>query len=47
MTVKSGEQVLSEIPMVAENAVPRLTFWDLFSRMLKQLLMAKQKERAA
>ena len=41
MTIKSGEQVLAQIPLVAEDAVERLRFGDLFIRMLKQIAMAK------
>ena len=41
MTVKAGENILAEIPMVAEHSVDRLTFWDLFVRVLKSISMAK------
>ena len=41
MTVKAGEQILAEIPMVAESSVDRLTFWDLLIEMLKSITMAK------
>jgi len=37
--IKSGEQVLKEIPMVAEQAVPRLTFGQIFLRVLQKLAM--------
>ncbi len=37
MTIKAGEQILGEIPLVASEAVERLSFWDLFVRMLKHL----------
>ncbi len=40
MYIKAGDQVLREIPMVAETAVPKLTFWDLWSRVLQKLTMA-------
>ena len=36
--VKSGEQVLKEIPLVAETAVPRLTFGQIFRRVLGVLV---------
>ena len=39
MTVKAGEQILAEIPMVAEQAVERLTFWQMYQRLLKHLCM--------
>lgn len=38
--IKAGEQVLKEIPMVAEEAVEKLTFWQMFSRVLQKLVMA-------
>ena len=38
--IKAGEQVLKEIPLVAEEAVPRLTFWQIFRQVLKKLTMA-------
>ncbi len=41
LTIKAGEQVLAQIPMVAKEAVPRLTFGDLFLQMLKHITMAK------
>ena len=37
--IKAGEQVLKEIPMVAEEAIPRLTFWQIFRRVLEKLAM--------
>ena len=41
LTIKSGEHVLKQVPMVAETAVPRLGFWDIFGILLKQMLGAK------
>jgi len=41
MTVKAGEQILAKIPMVAKEEVPRLTWGQLFLRLLKQLCMAQ------
>ena len=41
LTVRVGDQVLSQVPMVADDAVPRLTWWDLFVQMLQKLAMAK------
>ena len=38
--IKAGEQVLKEIPLVAENTVPRLTFGQMFSRLLRTLAMS-------
>ncbi|MBQ2785062.1 MAG: D-alanyl-D-alanine carboxypeptidase [Oscillospiraceae bacterium] len=41
LTVKVGEQVLAQIPMVAEESVIKLTFWDLFVIILRRIAMAK------
>ena len=38
--IKAGQQVLKEIPLVAEQAVERLTFWQLWGRVLAKLAMA-------
>ena len=39
MTVKAGEQILAEIPMVAQTAVEKLTFWQMYGKLLKKLCM--------
>jgi len=41
LTVKAGEQVLSQIPLVAAEAVERLTWGDLFGMVLRRASMAK------
>ena len=41
LSVCAGEQVLAQIPLVAETAVERLSFGQLFLRALKQICMAK------
>ena len=41
MTVYSGQQVLAQIPLVAENTVERRTFGELFLDMLKRLCCGK------
>ena len=41
LSVKAGEQVLQQIPLVAEISVPKLSFSQLYVRILKQLCMAK------
>ena len=41
LTVRVGDQVLRQVPMVAQDAVPRLTWWDLFVQILQKLAMAK------
>ena len=38
--IKAGDQVLKEIPLVAEEPVARLTFWQMFSRVFQKLVMA-------
>ena len=41
MTIKSGEQILAEVPLVAEEPVGRLSFGDVLVYMLKKIAMAK------
>ena len=41
MTLKSGEQILAQIPLVAAEGIPRLTWWDLMVKIFRQLCMAK------
>lgn len=41
MTIKAGEQILSQIPLVAEEAVGRLRWSDIFWMLLKHLSMAR------
>ncbi len=38
--IKAGEQVIKEIPMVAESAVEKLTFWQMWSKILQKITMA-------
>ena len=40
LTVKAGEQVLSQIPLVAAEAVERMTWGDLFVLVLRRVAMA-------
>ena len=42
MTVTVGEQILAEIPMVAEDAVQKKSFWDIFVSVLRRICMAKE-----
>ena len=42
MTVRSGEQILKEISLVAGEGVERLRFGDLFAMVLRQAVMAKK-----
>ena len=39
LTVRSGEQILAQVPMVAAEAVPRLNWWQIFCRVLRRLAM--------
>ncbi|MEF2838259.1 MAG: D-alanyl-D-alanine carboxypeptidase family protein [Oscillospiraceae bacterium] len=41
LTVKSGDQVLREIPLVASEAVERLSYWELAGKVLKRAAMGK------
>ena len=41
LTVKAGDQVLKEIPLVASEAVPRLTYWDLLGKVMKKAAMGR------
>ena len=41
MTVRSGDQILAEVPLVAPESVPRLTWWDITVKVLRQVAMAK------
>ena len=40
LTVKAGDQVLAQVNMVAAEAVPRLTWWQIFVQLLKRIMMA-------
>ncbi len=40
-TVKAGEQILAQIPLVAAEGVERLTFGDLFKKVIMRISMAK------
>ena len=41
LTVKAGEQVLEQVPMVAAEGVEALTWGDVFLQILRKLAMAK------
>ena len=41
-TVKVGDQILRQTPLVAEHAVEKLTFWDVFIDVIRSLAMAKR-----
>ena len=40
LTVMAGKQVLAEIPLVAETAVAKLTWGQMFAKVLKHLVMS-------
>ncbi len=40
MTVKAGDQVLAQVPMIAAEAVPKLTWWQIFLGVLRRITMA-------
>ncbi len=41
LTVKAGDQVLQEIPLVAAEGVQRLSYWDLFGKVMRRAAMSK------
>ena len=41
LTMKAGEQVLKEVPLVAAEGVERLNWGDIFVTVLKRAAMAK------
>ena len=41
LTVKAGEQILAQIPLVAEESVEKKGFWDIFAQMLRRTAMAE------
>ena len=40
LTVKAGEQILAQVPLVAKEPVERLTFGDLFALLFRRVAMA-------
>jgi len=41
LTIQAGQQVLKEVPLIAAEGVERLSFGDLFGKVLKRAAMAK------
>ena len=41
LTVKTGEQILKQVPLVAAEGVQRMTFGDLFGMVLRRTAMSK------
>jgi D-alanyl-D-alanine carboxypeptidase (penicillin-binding protein 5/6) len=42
MTLQAGGQTIAQVPLVAQEAVPRLTFWQIFGKVLRRMTMAKE-----
>ncbi len=42
LTIKCGEQILGQVPMVAQESVERLGWGDLFLRVLKRVCMSAE-----
>lgn len=42
LTVKAGEHVLSEVPLLAAEEVPKLSYWDIFTKLLRSAAMGKE-----
>ena len=42
LTVRAGDQVLAEVPLVAETGISRLTTLDLMGQILRRVAMAKK-----
>ena len=40
LTIRSGQQVLRQVPLVAQDAVPRLSWGEVFLKVLQRLAMA-------
>lgn len=40
LTIRSGDQILATVPLVAESAVPRLSFRQLWALVLRRIAMA-------
>ncbi len=41
LTMQIGDQTLAQIPMVAQDGVARLSWWDVFVQLLRRTAMAK------
>ncbi len=41
LTLKAGEQILRQVPLVAETGVERLSFGEIFIQVLRRIAMAK------
>ena len=43
-TVKVGDQVIAQIPLLAEETVPKLSYWDVLLQVLKGMTMKKPEQ---
>ncbi len=41
MTIRAGQQILAQIPMIAQESADRLSWWDIFGLVLKRITMGK------
>ena len=41
LTLRAGEEILAEVPLIAETEIPRLTWGQVTGRILRQVAMAK------
>ena len=40
LTIKAGDQILAQVPLVAKEPVERLSFGDLFVKIFRRVAMA-------
>ena len=40
LTIRVGDQVVAQVNMVAKDAVPKLTWWQIFVRLMQRITMA-------
>ena len=43
-TVKVGDQVIAQIPLLAEETIPKLSYWDVLLQVLKGMTMKKPEQ---
>jgi len=42
LTIQCGDQILKQVPMVAEKSVEKLTWWDILWKIIRRLAMTKE-----
>ena len=42
LTIQCGDQILKQVPMVAEESVEKLTWWDVLWKIIRRLAMTKE-----